>query len=139
MLGVDALSDVEYRLLRNQHYYDLFKDELTMLRRVQNLYRRHPQIEATAADIFQARLFEKVEPSYNATLLSQLADSDFEILQYLRDHAFALLPRIEFVTKRLAQLGPGIQPVACPVCKSGKLQLDGTWIDPNCCRLPPAD
>jgi hypothetical protein len=110
-----------------------------MLLRVQNLYRRHPEIEAIAADTFLARLFDNAEPTYETALLAELADSDFEILQYLRNHAFALLPRIQFVTGRLAELGLGIQPVACPVCKSGKLQLDKTWINPNWCVLPPAD
>jgi len=138
-LRVDVLSHLEYRMLQDQHYYYRFQDELSMLLRVQNLYSRHPEIEVIAGDIFQARLFEKAEPSYNTVLLAKLADSDFEILDYLRDHAFALLPRMEFVSKRLAQLGQAIPPVACPVCKSGKLQLDAAWIDPNCCAPPPAD
>ena len=139
VLRVDALSDREYRLLQDRHYYDNFKDELTMLLRVQNLYRRHPEIESIAADTFLARLFGEAEPTYETALLAELADSDFEILEYLRDHAFTLLPRIQFVSERLAQLGLAVQPVACPVCKSGKLQLDSTWIDPNCCVLPCAD
>jgi hypothetical protein len=139
MLRVDALSDDKYRLLQDQHYYNKFKDELRMLLRVQNLYRRHPEIETIAADAFLARLFGEAEPAYETALLAKLADSDFEILQYLRDHGFALRPRIQFVSKRLAQLGQAIPPVACPVCKSGKLQLDAAWIDPNCCMLPPAD
>src|SRR5438270_9821823 len=131
-LRVDALSHLEYRMLQDQHYYDGFQDELRMLLRVQNLYRRHPEIQAIAADIFQARLFEKAEPSYNTVLLAKLADSDFEILDYLRNHAFTLLPRLQFVRERAAELGSRIKPVGCPICKSGKLQLDpSTWIDPN--------
>ena len=82
-MRVDALSRAEYRMLQDQYYYDGFQDELRMLLRVQNLYRRHPEIEVIAADIFQARLFEKPEPSYNTALLASLADSDFEILDYL--------------------------------------------------------
>ena len=138
-LRVDALSHLEYWMLQDQHCYDALQGELRMLLRVQNLYRRHPEIQAIAADIFQARLFDMAEQTYETALLAELADSDFEILQYLRNHAFALLPRIQFVTQRLAELGLGIQPVACPVCQSGKLQLDAAWIDPNCCVLPPAD
>lgn len=139
-MRVDALSRAEYRMLQDQYYYDGFQDELRMLLRVQNLYRRHPEIEVIAADIFQARLFEKPEPSYNTALLASLADSDFEILDYLRSHAFTLLPRLQFVRERAAELEPRIKPVGCPTCKSGKLQLDSSaWIDPNCsCELPPA-
>ena len=104
-----------------------------MLLRVQNLYRRHPEIEVIAGDIFQARLFEKAEPSYNTVLLAKLADSDFEILEYLRDHAFTLLPRLQFVGERAAELGPRIiRTVSCPICNVGKLQLDTTvWINPH--------
>jgi hypothetical protein len=131
-LRVDVLSRGDYQSLQEQHYYFLFKDELSMLLRVQNLYRRHPAVETIAGDIFQARLFEKVEPTYNATLLSQLADSDFDILDYLRHHAFALLPRLKFVGERVAELGPRIRAVSCPICKVGKLQLDTTvWINPH--------
>ena len=103
-----------------------------MLLRVQNLYRRHPEIQAVAADIFQARLFEKAEPTYDTALLAELADSDFEILDYLRHHAFALLPRLKFVGERAAELEPRIRPVSCPICKVGKLQLDTiVWINPH--------
>ena len=117
-----------------------FQDELRMLMRVQNLYRRHPEIEVIAADIFQARLFEKAEPNYNTVLLAKLADSDFEILEYLRDNAFTLLPRLKFVRQRVAELRERLKPVTCPICKSGKLRLDpSTWRDPNCsCELPLA-
>ena len=131
-LRVDALSHLEYWMLQDQHYYDVFQDELRMLLRVQNLYRRHPEIEAIGADIFEARLFEKAEPSYNTALLARLADSDFEILEYLRDNTFSLLPRLQFVRERMAGLGPRVGPVSCPICKVGKLQLDSTvWINPN--------
>jgi hypothetical protein len=129
---VDVLSRGDYQSLQDQHYYDCFKDELSMLLRVQNLYRRHPEVETIAGDIFLARLFEEVEPTYNASLLSQLADSDFEILDYLRHHAFALGPRLQFLRKRLAQLGPRTEAISCAVCKAGKLKLDATvWINPH--------
>jgi hypothetical protein len=113
-MRVDALSHLEYRMLQDQYYYEGFQGELRMLMRVQNLYRRHPEIEVIAADIFQARLFEKAEPNYNTVLLAKLADSDFEILEYLRDNAFTLLPRLKFVRQRVAELRERLKPVTCP-------------------------
>jgi hypothetical protein len=130
-LRMDALSQVEYWSLQAQHFYGRHQDELRMLLRVQNLYRRHPEIESIAGDIFQAHLFEEAESTYNTTLLEKLADSDFEVLEYLRSHGFALLPRLQFVRERMAHWEQYTEPVTCTVCKVGKLQLDtSTWINP---------
>src|SRR5262245_39716504 len=64
---VNGLTEEDYRALQDQHYFQEFAEELRMLRRVQEYYRRHPEAEGRIKSDFK-RLLESDDPEVKERL-----------------------------------------------------------------------
>ena len=114
---MECFTEDDYGALQDQHYYAQFAEELRMLQKVNDYYRRHPEAER--------------RPWYNSSSVTFPAD-DAEVVEYLKHHVFSLGPRRQFVCERLSYLRSSLRLVLCPSCKSGQLKLDAKhWEDPN--------
>lgn len=137
---VDSLSEADYNSLRDQHYYQIFDEELKQLLKVQEYYRRHPAAEGCIkTDV--ARLLESDDPSIKDRLWAGVpfdqidlppenlppgledGREDAEIANYLRHHDFSLGPRLAFVSENHARLKSSAGAVQCPHCKQGSLYV----------------
>jgi DNA-directed RNA polymerase subunit RPC12/RpoP len=136
-----SLTEDEYNSLSDQHYYEGFVEELRMLHKVRAYYRRHPEAEGTIKPHF-ARALESDDPHVIDQLVAGvpfdeiklpdkeapcLTDEDAEVVEYLRHNEFALYPRLNFISERVATLKESVGAVACPYCNYGRL------------RVPPED
>ena len=106
---VSGLTEDDRRALHDQHDYQGFAEELRMLRRVQEYYRRHPDTEGRIKPHF-ARLLESDDPEVKERLLAGVpfdqielppeqltaavgGEEDWEVVEYLRHNSFSLRPR----------------------------------------------
>jgi hypothetical protein len=137
---VNALTEDDYRALHDQHYYQGFAEELRMLLKVQEYYRRHPEAEGRIKPHF-VRLLESDEPEVMERLYTGVpfdqtdlpseqlpaawvdVKDDWEVVEYLHHHQFALNPRLEFVSQEVARLKGSVGAVRCPRCQEGRLHV----------------
>jgi hypothetical protein len=143
------LSDAEYDALRDQHCYYSFAEELRMLEKVREFYRRYPEAEGRirthVTRIMESKdprvveklwahvPFDQIElPPEQLPVPPEVAAANAEVVEYLKHNDFALGPRLSFVSERAARLKGSVDRVACPSCAVGRLQLDPEhWVDPN--------
>jgi hypothetical protein len=134
------LSDDVCCALKDQHIHEEMSEELRMLYKVQDFYRRHPGMEGQIKTHHQ-RVLESSDPSVMEKLYScvpfdeielppqSLPDfpaEDQETVEYLKYHEFSLEPRMYFVSGRLAELRRNLQIPVCPACGVGRLRVD-SW------------
>lgn len=93
---VNALAEADQRSLYDQHYHQEFAEELRMLRKVQEYYRRHPLEDGK---------------------------TDSEVVEYLLHNDFDLEPRLEFVVQQVARLKGSVGAALCPRCQTGRLHV----------------
>lgn len=139
---VEALTVDDRRALTDQHYCQVFEEELRMLVRVEDYYRRHPGVEGTIKPHF-ASLLESDDPEVVSRLCSGVpfdqillptvlpeppvdGPEDAEIVDYLQHHHFELRPRMESAAESIAEFhgAVGTVPcVPCPRCRNGSLDV----------------
>ncbi len=136
---LDAVPAVQYQLLQDRHYYDVFEAEKQMLLRVKKMYERHALL--TRIPLEESNLYEPskrfpgfIQKKFSTRnlVVSELDESEKEVVEYLRGRYFQLEGRLRFVTEQAARRKPDICIVSCPRCKVGELKLDPQkWADPN--------
>jgi hypothetical protein len=137
---VSVLTEDDCRTLHDQHYYQGFAEELRMLRKVQEYYRRHPDAEGRIKPHF-ARLLESDNPEAIERLCAGIpfdqielppeqlpvasvgGEEDREVVEYLLHNDFSLGPRLEFVSQEVARLQGSVRAVSCPWCRVGRLHV----------------
>src|SRR5262249_7413490 len=137
---VSGLTEDDCRALHGQHYYQRFAEELRMLRKVQEYYRRQPDSEGRIKPHF-ARLLESDDSEVKERLCAGVpfdeielppeplpaasagGEEDREFVDYLRHNHFSLSPRLEFVSQEVARLQGSVGAVACPQCRVGRLHV----------------
>ena len=125
---IRSFSEEERNLLEDHHNYEYFVDELGMLKRVEDYYRRHPGIEEQLRSLFlKGGAFNKsymdelgqLRVSAEARHGDPTAREDAEVIEYLK-HSYTnnVKNRIEFVAESSNRLKPIIQAsyVKCPHC-----------------------
>jgi hypothetical protein len=138
--SVNDLTQDDGRALEDQHYYQHFAEELRMLLKVQDFYRRHPNAEGLIKSHI-ARLLESSDPAVVERLCdgipfgeieipldelsigSDVTGEDSEVVKHLRHNDFALAPRMEFVSQQIARLKALVRAVGCPRCQVGRLHV----------------
>lgn len=118
--SVKDLTEDDYGALDDQHYYQEFVEELRVLQKVKQFYRRHPEAEGRIRPHFQ-RLLESDDPEVIDTVA--FAEDEAEVVEYLRHNGFSLGPRMRFVSEEVARLEGSVGVVACPRCEMGRLQV----------------
>jgi hypothetical protein len=136
---VRDFSDNAIQLLEDRHNFDGFSEEMSWLRRVEDFYRRHPELEGKIKphvfEVLESRdpevreamiagaPFDEIELPANAALsLHRSRDwspEDEEVAQYLKHHHFSLEARKEFVAEAIERLGRPLfqsSPVKCRSC-----------------------
>jgi hypothetical protein len=137
---VNVLTENNCRALHDQHYYQGFAEELRMLRKVQEYYRRHPDAKGRIKPHF-GRLLESEDPGVMERLcagvpfdqielppeqlpaVSVSGEEDREVVEYLRHNDFSLGPRLAFVSQEVARLQGSVEAVSCPRCRVGRLHV----------------
>ena len=139
----ERIDDSVCSVLLDAHYYRYFVEELRMLNKMADFYRRNPHVDG------------KIKPhalrvisTHNGKVLEKLADdvplseielppeeqehpiaagdpSDGEVIEYLRHNYFKLEPRLIFVTEGIERNKYAANKVSCSKCKNGHLQLVG--------------
>jgi hypothetical protein len=107
---VSGLTEDDCQALDDQHYYEGFAEELRILRKVQEYYRRHPDSEGRIKANL-ARLLESDDPELMQRLWAGVpfdeielpppylpaawagGEEDREVVEYLRHNDFLLGPR----------------------------------------------
>ncbi|MEX2122245.1 MAG: hypothetical protein WD847_21880 [Pirellulales bacterium] len=136
--SVKDLTEDHYGALDDQHYYQEFAEELRMLLKVKQFYRRHPEAEGRIRPHFQ-RVLESDDPEVMESLCAgrpldeielppeelplALAEDEAEVVEYLRHNGFSLGPRMRFVSEEVARLAGCVRFVACPRCEMGRLHV----------------
>lgn len=146
-IAIEQISEDEYQALIDVYYWQKFGEELRMLLRVGDFYKRHPNAEGKIKPHF-ASLFDSDDPEVIEQLCSgkpfdqiglppeplpsptESLVTDGEVIEYLRHHAFSLGPRLKFVREKVGRLEGNLVPVSCPSCRSGWLRLDpDNWVN----------
>lgn len=136
---VSGLTKDDCRALQDQHYYQELAQELRMLRRVQEYYRRHPGSEGRIRPHFDRLLesddpevmdrlcagvpFDQIELPPASLPAAWVEEEDREIVQYLQHNSFSLGPRLESVSEGVARFQGSVGAVACPRCQVGRLHV----------------
>jgi hypothetical protein len=139
----DQLGDDAVEALRSQHRHEELAKELRMLQRVQDFYRRHPDMEGRIKPHVD-RILESDEPcvmdqvasgvpfgeiALPSPSLPDFSPEDRETVEYLQQHGFVLGPRLSFVSRRLEELKNTYCKVRCPTCRVGHLRVDAALWD----------
>lgn len=135
---VSGLTEGVRHALQNQHFHQGFVEELRMLRKVQDFYRRNPDAEGRIKPHFE-RLLESNDPEVMDRLWAGVpfdqiepplehlpgvdGEADREVVEYLRHNTFSLGPRLEFVSQEVDRLQGSVGAVVCPQCRIGRLQV----------------
>jgi hypothetical protein len=135
-----GLTEDDRRVMHDQHYYQKFAEELRMLRKVQEYYRRHPEAEGRIKPHF-VRLLGSDDPEVRERMyagvpfdqielpVEQLpaawvsGEEDQEVVEYLRRSHFSLGQRLEFVSKEVSRIQGSVGTVSCPQCQVGWLHV----------------
>lgn len=137
--AVSGLAEDDRRALHDEHASQGCAEELRMLRKVQECYRRHPDAEGRIKPHF-ARLLESDDPEVKERLGAGVpfgrierppeqlpaavgGEEDWEVVEYLRHHSFSLGPRLEFVSHEVARLQGSAGAASCPQCQVGRLYV----------------
>lgn len=148
-VAVEQISEDDYQALIDMHYWQKFREELEMLLRVSDFYKRHPSAEGKIKPHF-GRLFDSDDPEVIEQLRSgkpfdqirlppdllplpeESYTTDAEVIDYLRHNTFSLGPRLNFVREQVNRLEGNLSPVACPSCRSGWFRLGpDNWDNPH--------
>lgn len=130
--AIDDLTKADNDALRGQHYYDNFTEELHMLRRVHDYFRRFPSEEARYEKMEDDFLAIRFTSSIKHALTSlrtrlfgerTIAPDDIEVVEYLNHHHVKLEGRMQFVSEKVAQYESDAKSVACPHCQEGYLSV----------------
>jgi hypothetical protein len=126
---IRSFSEEERNLLEKHHYYEEFLDELGMLKRVGDFYRRHPGIEDKLRSLFfingiplhKSYMDELVQLSVSAEARhgDPMAREDAEVIDYLKHHFTRdVNTRMKFAAESSDRLKPIVQArcVKCPHC-----------------------
>jgi hypothetical protein len=136
---VKDLTEDDYRLLREQYYYHKFAEELKMLLKVQEYYRRHPEAEGQTKTYID-RLLESDDPEVIEKLCTGVPFDQIELppeqppvasadmSEYpswccMYPTTSALGPRMSFVSQEVARLEDSVGAVPCPRCNVGRLYV----------------
>ena len=137
---VRDFSDVEIDTLEDRHRFEELHDELSWLRRVEEFYGRHPNLEGVINTHFlmvlecddpevreammAGTLFDVIEllsdESARFDRSPEWSDDDREVIDYLRHHHYFSLPeRIKFVEESIVELASKLfqtSSVKCSAC-----------------------
>jgi hypothetical protein len=123
--------------IQDQHVYQELAEELRMLLKVQDYYKRHPNAKGRIKPHF-IRLVDSNDPAVKKRfwdgvpfdeielppeVLSKSSvetSEDLQVVKFLRHHHFALAPRIEFVSQHVVRLKGSVRAVSCPRCQAGR-------------------
>jgi hypothetical protein len=142
---VNGLAEDDSRALEDLHHSREFAEELRMLLKVKEFYRRHKEAEGRIRPHFM-RVLESKDPGVRERLCAGVPfdqidlppeslpvawverEEDREVVEYLQDHEFALGRRLEFVSGELGRLKGSVRAVPCPRCQEGRLHIPpGEW------------
>lgn len=136
----ERITERCYDVLLDAYYHQQFGDELRMLNKVADFYRRNPAsagaIQPHAMRVLHSpdprvrkKLFENVPlaqielpPPREPAVPSEHPD-DREVIEYLRSHSFKLEPRLQFVTEQVERTKRAVDQVSCPRCGTGRMRL----------------
>jgi hypothetical protein len=139
-LPFERIAEQFYGVLLEAYYFQHFSEELRMLNKVADFYRRNPSSEGAiqphAMRVLQSRdpkvrkkLFEnvpvaqiKLPPAREPPLEAQHPD-DQEVIEYLRHNSFNLGGRLQFVTEQVERTKGAVDQVSCPRCRAGRMRL----------------
>jgi hypothetical protein len=135
---IRIFSEEERELLEHHHYYETFVAELTMLRRIEAFYGRHPDMKDRIRPHFisviesdndtvreqpaTGRPFDHIALPADASFAlpdgRQWSQGDEEVVEYLKHNSMSLYPRMKFVSESIERLRPVVeqQHVRCPQC-----------------------
>jgi hypothetical protein len=139
-VAFERITERCYGVLLDAYYFQHFSDELRMLNKVADFYRRNPSTEGTiqphAMRVLHSRdpkvrkkLFENVPlaqielpPASEPAVVSEHPD-DREVIEYLSRCSFKLEPRLQFVTEQVERTKRAVDQVSCPHCRTGRMRL----------------
>ncbi len=132
---ITDFSPDDRQRLRDQHLYEVCKTEFDMLQRVQNFYKRYPELEHSLKSdldklmdsddpeiqdkVYSGIPFDEIEiPEDEVPLPLSLSAEDQAVVEYLRTTLFSLQPRLERVSEEMARLRPAMEQgtLVCPTC-----------------------
>ncbi|HZU38906.1 MAG TPA: hypothetical protein VFA18_23465, partial [Gemmataceae bacterium] len=130
----------DHDALYNQHYYEVFSEELRMLLKVQQYFRRHPDAKGCitphfarvlASDEWEVREqllagvpFDEIElPPEQLPSTWRHTREDAEVLEYLHTNHFALEPRLKFVVEEVERLIRSERTARCSCCHDGLVRV----------------
>jgi hypothetical protein len=139
-----SLPDEDKELLEERHRYREKVKNLAMLRRVEDFYKRYPDMEGKIKPDFAMVLESRHDPKVEEQLFARVpfdeielpkpaerpveearewSREDREVIEYLRNHYFPLGPRTKGVSVSIEHLRQSIEGrfVRCPLC-GGELQ-----------------
>ena len=133
-------TEDERQALLDRHYLEEFTEELRMLQRVQDFYRRHPEADGTIKSDFDRLLtsqdVEVQEQLFAGVPFNEIAPPSEElpaaftetydnagVIEYLRHNSFSLGPRLAFVAGEVNRLEAAATPVQCPWCQAGTVRV----------------
>jgi hypothetical protein len=136
----DRIAEEDYGVLLDAYYYLHFADELRILNKVTDFYRRNPSLKGAiqphALRVLHSRDPEVRKKLFGSTPLSQIElppvreppiesrhPDDQEVIEYLRHHSFNLEPRLQFLTEQMERTKRALDQVSCPWCGTGRLRL----------------
>jgi hypothetical protein len=136
---VRDFPDDEIQILEDRHAFEAFNEEMSWLRRVEEFYKRHPDLESEIKPHFlmvlESRDPEVQEAMFAGTPFSEIklrsggaahfdrsrawSKDDQEVIDYLLHHHFSLPERMKFVEESIERLGLQLfqgSPVRCTGC-----------------------
>ena len=129
-----------YRVLLDAYYHQQFADELRMLKKVADFYRRNPSsegnIEPHAMRVVHSddpkvrkKLFKNVSlaeielPPASEPSIETRHPVDEEVIEYLRHNFFRLDRRMPAVAEQVERTRQAVDQVPCPRCGAGRMRL----------------
>jgi hypothetical protein len=138
---VNTITTEQRSALKEQYYYQLFDQELQMLRKVEAFYHRHPSAVGRITNPIDRAMFS-TDPTIRAKLMDGVpfdkldlpaetlppewsaTEEDAEIVEYLKHHNFDLQGRMGCVSEKIGELKGAVGIVKCPSCSVGTLQVN---------------
>jgi hypothetical protein len=125
----ERIAERCYRVLLDAYYHQRSADELRMLYKVAEYYRRNPRSEILKARDLELR--DKLRRSVPLAEIKALpapdpfVESDYseDASKYLEHHIFKLEPRLRFVTEQFERTRYATDQVPCPKCGTGRMRL----------------
>jgi hypothetical protein len=141
----EQLSQDAILALHDRHLYEELAEELRMLHRIQDFYRRHPGMLGRIQTHYH-RIVESNDPCVREKLAArvpiddielppapplpaEVSTADMEIVEYLKHHDFSLGPRLAFVSQKVGELRNSLREPPCLACQTGHLQVDPSMWD----------